>query len=122
MTVAVEKRREVALARARRGAAFLDKKMGSKSWRRKIKRSRLDMQAGGFRPWQTGSCGCILAQLDPRSPDDSFMDDHGYFAMRHRLGINGARVVTLGFDVGDRGPHYEDLDAAWKQVIREGLA
>lgn len=114
MTVPVAKRREVALARARRGAAFLDKKLG-RGWRRKIKRSKLNLDAGCFpSQWVNPGCGCVIAQLDE---EGSY--SHGAQVLGFRA--YSTEATNLGFLNGSGIPN-EVLTDAWKQVIREGLA
>lgn len=96
-----------ALERARRGAAWLDKKLG-KSWRRKIRRRKLKMSKGVCP--SPGDCGCILAQLYGRYEEGA-----------NALGMSdpyGNRAVALGF-YSHGG--YADLDEAWRQVLREGV-
>ena len=110
---------EKALERARRGAAWLDKKLGP-GWRRKIKRRKLDMSGGGF---SSGGCGCIMAQLDKaygRRARGTYGD-----GVRNLLGISpwGRRIVALGLDVPlPRNDYdYDELTQAWRQVLREGV-
>ena len=94
-----------AITKAKRGAAFLDAKLG-RGWRRKIRRRDLDMRQGLYR-WQ-GDCGCIIAQLY-----GSYTDG------RLDLGVRGReRAASLGFD---RSPRvgYAELTEAWLEVLRE---
>ena len=93
-----------ARAKAKRGAAFLDAKLG-RGWRRKIRRRDLAMQVGSY---ERGECGCILAQL--------YGD---YFDGARHLGIAwGDDVRSLGFESsGDTT--YGDLTEAWLEVLRE---
>ena len=92
-----------ALTKAKRGAAFLDAKLG-RGWRRKIRRRDLDMQRYTY---FKGECGCILAQL------------HGdYGTGADTLGISDAECVTLGLEQGP-GASYGELTEAWLEVLRE---
>lgn len=102
------------LARARRGAAWLDKKLGP-GWRRKIRCSRLQMSRG-WMGHSYGECGCILAQLDAASHDDG----SGFYSRAaEKLGIVGERTpVTLGFVVASDSI-YAELTEAWRVVLRE---
>lgn len=92
-----------ALTKARRGAAFLDEKLG-RGWRRKIRRRDLDMAS--FYYSGKGTCGCIVSQLYTAYCD-------GVDA----LGIDIAQQRRLGFEVDDR-EEYEDLTEAWLEVLR----
>lgn len=107
------KRKALALARARRGAAFLDKKMG-KQWRRRIKRTKLNLDAGRFPSKRVHpGCGCVIAQLDE---EGSY--SHGAEALGFRA--YSPQATKLGFLSGEGVPN-SVLTDAWKQVIREGL-
>jgi hypothetical protein len=98
------------LTRARRGAKFLDKKLGT-GWRKKIKRRKLDMALGTI---DRNGCGCIVAQLFPGS---------GYVEGLDKLGINpwAERDEKLGFDTS-ASESYDELAEAWLQVLREKAA
>lgn len=107
-----------ALARARRGVAFLDRKMPG--WRRKVRRTRLRMEKGYIDRFVVEDCGCILAQLDAERHGGD-----GYYSRgAGQLGIDptGVRAVSLGLVL--RGPdsrnqEYEVLTDAWRIALRE---
>jgi hypothetical protein len=112
--------KELALERARRGAAFLDEKLG-RGWRRKIRRNRLDMAKGIFKPDVPGGrgyCGCIVAQLSPR---------HTYGDVYNLLGLDpyGDEPAYLGLSLDDdveaavENEAWALLTDAWLQVLRE---
>lgn len=113
---------ETALKRARAGAAFLDEKFG-RGWRRKIRRRRLNMASGAYRP-SRGSCGCILAQLDAQiaRDDTDWPDRTGYYSD----GVERFKVtapVKLGFIADSRvsdDDNYANLTKAWRKVLSEG--
>lgn len=96
-----------ALIRARRGAKWLDKKLG-RGWRRKIRRTDLDMSSGEYTG--KGDCGCIVAQL--------------YGEFTHGLAELGIEEYVedhrLGLDIGDEVDDYDDLTEAWLTALREG--
>lgn len=95
-----------AITRARRGAAFLDKKFGSRGWRRRIRRRDLHMESGMYQG--QGDCGCILAQL------------YGEYDAE-TVGLTEHKAAVLGF-VAAAEPYsknYERLTSAWKKVLRE---
>jgi hypothetical protein len=103
--------KRTALARAKRGAAYLDEKLG-RGWRRKIATTRLDMERGRCTRSARGSCGCILAQLAPES-------DYGertYASGAESVGINpwGDEARRLGFFTDDS---YKPLTDAWREVL-----
>lgn len=91
------------LTRARRGARALDRILG-KGWRRKIRKTRLDMGCGTFYPDSVSSCGCILAQLRP-----------GKFY------LNTARELGLEDKVDDYGFAGDVDEETWLKVLREGV-
>jgi hypothetical protein len=98
------------LVRARRGAEFLDGKLG-RGWRRKIRRRDLAMEEGLY--GGRGTCGCILAQLGG-----------DYSSMLEEVGLaSDARIEALGFDElgvdGDHDDSYDQLTEAWLTVLRE---
>lgn len=96
------------LTRARRGAAFLDKKLG-RGWRRRIRRRDLDLSAGVYEG--PGSCGCVLAQL-------SFVGDFKIEA--ELLGLDDLAIERYGFDIEeDTDDKYDELTEAWRVVLRE---
>jgi len=109
---------ETMLNRARRGAKFLDKVYGSRNkWRKKIKLSKLDLTAGSYFP-SSGSCGCVLAQLDAnggaygfynKKADELGMEPYGTVAKRR-----GFTLPAL-FSSSD----WDELTQAWKIVLRE---
>lgn len=98
-----------ALTRARRGAAFLDGKLG-RGWRRKIRRRKLDMAETDYR---TG-CGCILAQL---APDGSYTTGLKSVGLEDKYARH-ARQRQLGFDNDGGDTDYDDLTDAWLEVLR----
>jgi len=91
-----------ALAKAKRGAAFLDEQL-RRGWRRKIRRRELDMGSGIY---SRGECGCVLAQL---------YDD--YTVGLEELGINAVEEKRLGFNSSCRA-RYSELTEAWLEVLR----
>ena len=93
-----------ALTKARRGAAFLDAKLG-RGWRRKIRRRDLDMQQGIYEG--RGECGCILAQLYTN-----------YEVGAEDLGITYALAERMGF-LQDEKANWTSLTEAWLEVLRE---
>jgi hypothetical protein len=112
--------KELALERARRGAAFLDEKLG-RGWRRKIRRSRLSMADGIFDPGVAGGwgyCGCIVAQLSPR---------HAYNDVYNLLGLDpyNDEVIDFGLILDDDDEDIDEekdyalLTEAWREVLRE---
>lgn len=87
-----------ARAAARRGAEYLDAKLG-RGWRRKIRRRQLDL---------SDSCNCIVGQLN---------DGH---YRPYTFGVSWRSESRLGFDVGpSSGDDYEELTEAWLEVLRE---
>lgn len=94
-----------ALTKAKRGAAFLDAKLG-RGWRRKIRRTDLNMAS--YRYAGKGDCGCILSQLYSRYSD-------GIAALG--IEFNDDRQRSLGFEASD-GADYADLTEAWLEVLR----
>jgi hypothetical protein len=110
--------KEQALERARRGAAFLDEKLG-RGWRRRIRRRRLDMACGSFDPDVPSECGCIIAQL---SPTHHYADVYDLVGVEVFTDEAVQLGLTLGFD--GVGVSYEDakwalLTEAWREVLRE---
>lgn len=97
----------LALTRAERGAAYLDKRMPG--WWRNIKRMELDMSSGWYVKGE--HCGCILAQL---------CGEYGAGAEHFGLKADSPTTVRLGFTVTaypTRAP-FRRLTAAWKKVIQ----
>lgn len=117
-----------ALSRARRGARYLDGKLG-KGWRRRIRRRRLDMGAPVYLG-ETG-CGCVLAQIDAalRTPKGKLelvrcgLDEGGgwYSSGAGRVGLDpySERAEALGF-LAREDEDYGPLNAAWRKVLAEG--
>lgn len=110
---------DVALARARRGIAFLDRK--APGWRRKIRRARLDLSKPEYSPEGHG-CGCVLAQLDAARRHDLGWYARGANAVGVRPG--SPRAVTLGFEVraalsAQQTMDYAVLTDAWRTALRE---
>lgn len=101
---------EEALEKARKGAAFLDEKLG-RSWIYKIKRRKLIMEVGSMHDSLNPGCGCILAQLNPRT---NWLDG------ARQLGLTMEDAIELGF-VTNVHMGFHELTKAWKQVIREGV-
>lgn len=98
-----------AMKAARRGAKFLDRKLG-RSWRKKIRRSELNMASGSY---EVGSCGCIIAQLYGEYEEGiDALNIYGKF--RNRKPAD----EWYGFDQ-DSETGYGALTQAWKQVLRE---
>ena len=95
-----------ALVKARRGAAFLDAKLG-RGWRRKIRRRDLNMAVGISR--EKGECGCILAQLY------TYYDDG---AIEMEIDADFEAQEDLGFVQSDDAS-YDQLTEAWLEVLRE---
>lgn len=96
---------EELLRRARRGAAYLDKRLG-RGWRRQIRRRRLNMGMGAPGP---NGCGCILTQLYgsyERGGDE--LD----------LNLDSGAPGRLGFYTA-KYDDYEPLTEAWLTVLRE---
>lgn len=93
-----------ALNKARRGAAFLDGRLG-RGWRRKIRRRDLDMASYSYE--RRGDCGCILAQI--------YGD---YVGGVRTLGITPYNQRRLGLE-SDNFVDYDDLTEAWREVLRE---
>ena len=117
---------ELALTRARRGAAYLDRKLG-RAWRRRIRRSRLNMGNSCFRvdagPTAfLGRCGCIFAQLDASQPHKEGV---GYYAEGVEelatFDATGSTACRLGFLTSGQkdAPTYAELTEAWKTVLRD---
>ena len=92
-----------ALTKAKRGAAFLDAKLG-RGWRRKVRRRDLNMESGLYA--YKGDCGCILAQLY-----------HTYDEGAAALGIDNDRAERLGF-LDLEAESYPELTEAWREVLR----
>ena len=93
------------IRRAMKGAEYLDKKLGTKSWRKKIDKDRLDLLL---------PCDCILGQL--------YLD---YYEGTRNLGITdyGRTAQRMGFcfewDPGKGQDHrYQELTEAWKEVLK----
>lgn len=104
--------RRTALARARRGAAFLDTRY--KTWRKKINPERLDLAQGTYYP-RGVECGCVLAQLDAGFRNSFF----GSFSDRSmRLGLSDTEDEKLGFTAEDLND-YPVLTDAWRKVLTE---
>ena len=81
------------MTKAKRGAAFLDEKLG-RGWRRKIRRRELNIDS---------PCNCIIGQLY----------DHNFLKGLVELGIRSDRtLMRLGFG-GEAG-----LTEAWLEVLR----
>jgi hypothetical protein len=101
------------LARARRGAALLDKKLG-RGWRRTIRRRQLNMQSGYME--EAADCGCIVTQLDFALEGDGV----GLYSRGcERLGW--PETVRYGFDQRTHDEDaWDDLGEAWLVVLREG--
>ncbi len=98
---------------ARRGAKFLDEKLG-RGWRRKIKRRRLDMQSGYYNNGARGECGCIVAQLHPGNTYGG--------GLRH-LDLDYRDATRLGFQLPDEDystKQYEKLTDVWLEELRHG--
>jgi hypothetical protein len=96
-------------ARAARGAAWLDKKLG-RGWRRKIKRSKLEMSVGRRGP---NGCGCIITQLygDYQGGEEPLgFDSGGRFAVSHGFLLPEGRRMNDGY--------YTALTEAWLQELR----
>lgn len=106
--------KRTALARARRGAKFLDKKLPG--WRKQIRVTRLDLSKGLYDPARRGSCGCILAQIDATRTHTG-----NYTGGAKKIGIEpwGDDAVRLGFRDGD---DYATLTEAWREILREESA
>jgi hypothetical protein len=101
------------IERARRGAAWLDEKLG-RGWRRKIRRKRLRMETGYM---HRGECGCILAQLDLARSGDGTGD---FTRLAEDLGMTA--LVSHGFvahGAADGLTRYDELTEAWREVLRE---
>lgn len=113
--------------RARRGAALLDKAVPN--WWDMVNLDDLDMSAGRYfvASTATGSCGCVLAQLDARRPDAPSSDDGTYSQMLEHLGLSLDEAYDLGFNA-IVGPDYEEdydyelLEAAWTHEVRSRIA
>jgi len=87
-----------ALRKARRGAAFLDAKLG-RGWRRKIRRRDLNLAS---------PCNCIIGQLYNCDFEGGLRD----------LGIRSDRSVErFGFEETPLA-QYDDLTEAWLEVLR----
>ena len=96
---------ESMISRIRRGAALLDKKRGSKAWRKKIDLDRLNM---GMPIFRNDGCGCVLAQT---------YGDYGIGLQR--LGIAESADDALGRAQGFF-PDCEEMTAltrAWKRYL-----
>lgn len=102
---------EEALEKARKGAAFLDEKLG-RSWIYKIKRTKLNMEIGTMDSFMNPGCGCILAQLNPRT---------NWLYGARELGLTMEDAIELGFVTDELRYGFHELTKAWKQVIREGV-
>jgi hypothetical protein len=104
------------IERARRGAAWLDEKLG-RGWRRKIRRRSLRMEQGYM---HRGECGCILAQLDLARGGNA--SGNGDFArLAEDLGMTA--LVSHGFVAhgsADGLTRYDELTEAWREVLRDG--
>ncbi len=109
--------RRTALARARRGAEFLDTKY--KGWRKVIDVETLDLGES----FSAGSGGCVLSQLDYRY---GHVDAYGYGSYEHRaykLGLQpwGGKLGRFGFTA--RGEDdYSTLTKAWKDLLTGKVA
>lgn len=109
-----EKHLQAARRKARRGARFLDKKLGP-GWRLSINVSRLNMGYGSYVPRRENGCGCVLAQLDAADSDDGV---GLYMRGAENLGLNadGDKARRLGF-VTAQNSKYAALDVAWKEEV-----
>lgn len=108
--------RRTALARARRGAKFLDGKRPR--WRRKINTEHLNMASGRYerdQPWS----GCILAQVGATKSNPG-----EYVDTARSLGIDpaGHEAEMLGFLLNQDGVEdYPTLTSAWLEVLEETM-
>ena len=117
---------QLALTRARRGAAYLDRKLG-RAWRRTIRRSRLDMASSTYRVVRPGPglhfgrCGCIMAQLDAHTPERKGIGSYAD-GVEKLAGFDptGSTAVRLGFF--STTAEYAELTEAWKTVLREPVS
>lgn len=103
--------KRTAAARVRRGIEFLDRRAGS--WRRKVSRTRIKMESGGYQRGR-GDCGCILAQID--APPSHSHRYGSYYQMADKLGLSENDCLRLGF-AADDDAGYAALTEAWKEAL-----
>jgi len=101
--------------RVEAGAALLDKRLGTRTWDKRIDLDALNLGS---------SCNCVLGQLYDGEADG----ESGYVHGQRVLGIDGfgpAGPAEHGFTVpgfGSSAATWGALTRTWRQLIRERIA